>query len=126
MSLPIEALSKTEFAEKYVEILQPLETTVAVYYHENNTMHDFDVMHAYGQLLKYIKAKLTNYPLPQITLQGISLELYHYLFEQIELMEQSYTHHELQLALKQLEKSVKFWNREHGSQGYLNFISNYV
>ena len=119
------SLSKTEFAEKYMDVLQPLETCVVYYYRQNPNMHDHDVLHVYENLLKYVKARLTNYPLAPPKLEIISSELY---LQQISILvskENSYSFNELQECLKMLEKSVKLWNKAYGSRGYLNYISQF-
>lgn len=119
-------LSKTELAEKYIEILQPLEALVSYNYYKNPELHDHDVLDVYVALLKYVKAKLTNFPLSQHNLIGISSILYEKQRLHLENMQKLYSLEEIQLCLKQLEKSVKFWNRERGSRGYLNYISKFT
>ena len=37
-------LSKSEFTEKYISILQPLEVFVAGFYRQNPELHDHDVL----------------------------------------------------------------------------------
>lgn len=120
------ALSKSEFGEKYIEILQPLEAYVATFYRQNPSMHDHDILRVYEALLKRIKARLTNFPLPPPKLAGISLDIYTLHLNFLEKMESSYSLQEIQECLKTLEKSLKRWNREQGSRGYLNFITQFV
>jgi len=126
MNIPSYMLSKSELAKKYIEIFQPLEAFVSYYYKQHPEMHDYDVLNTYEALLKHIRAKLTNFQLPQHNLKGISSMLYEDLYQFLDKIQESYSLEEIQLCLKQLEKSVKLWSREHGSKGYLNFISNYT
>lgn len=119
-------LSKAEFAEKYIEILQPLEHIAAHFYRQNPQMHDHDVLRVYEALLKYAKAKLTNYPLPQPNLKGISSQIYLQQLTVLVSKENAYSYHEIQECLKTLVKSVIMWNKNLGSQGYLNFISQFT
>lgn len=126
MNSSSQMLSKTQVAEKYISILQPLEAFVSIYYKRYPEMHDHDVLQVYEALLKDVKAKLTNFPLPQHKLTGIPNMLYEMQNQHLNYMQETYSLEEIQLCLKQLEKSVKLWNREHGSRGYLNFISNFV
>jgi len=118
-------LSTSEFAEKYIELLQPLENSVVRTYREIPSLHDHDVLRVYEALLKYVKAKLTNYPLPQPKLEGTPLSLYLEQLSFIETQANSYSFKEIQECLKLLEKSVKLWNREFGSRGYFNYISRF-
>ena len=61
--------------------------------------------------------------MPQHNLKGISSEIYELQLSFLEDMNKTYSILEIQECLKVLQKSVKLWNREHGSRGYLNFIS---
>lgn len=123
MNLSVAKLSKTELAEKYIEILQPLEVYVSAFYKMHPEMYDLDVQKVYECLLKDIKAQLTNYPMPQHKLEGTSDMCYQQLAEFLKEMSKKYLAEEIQACLKQLEKSLKMWTREHGSRGYLNFIA---
>ena len=120
------SLSKSEFAEKYDEILFPIESYIVQIYEQNPDLHDHDVLRAYEAVLKYIKAKLTRYPLPQPNLKGISLTIYEFILNFLNENESSYSFQEFQDCLKILEKSMKLWNREHGSRGYLNYIDQFI
>jgi hypothetical protein len=126
MNIPNYMLSKNQLAEKYVEIFKPLEVFVSAYYKQYPEIHDKDILKIYESLLKYIKAKLTNFPLPEHKLQGISKMLYEKQYQYLVEIQELYSLEEIQQCLKQLEKSVKLWNREHGSRGYLNFISHFI
>lgn len=114
--------SKAEFVEKYMEVLQPLEHLVAYFYRHNPKIHDHDVLRIYEALLKYAKAKLNNYPLPQPKLEGISSQLYLQQLVILVSVESLFSYQEIQESLKTLVKSVWMWNKNLGSQGYLNFI----
>lgn len=120
-------LSKREFAERYMDVLQNLESFSSSCYQDNQTaLYDNDVLGVYQVLLKYVKARLTNYPLPANNLKGLSLNLYEEMLEVVKFHENSYSLLEIQECLKMLEKSLKLWTRERGSQGYLKFISQFV
>ena len=76
MNTPVSMLSKSQFAEKYKGILQPLEVIISHYYRQHHEIHDHDVLKAYEALLKLIKAKLTKFPLPENKLTGVAGLLY--------------------------------------------------
>jgi len=84
-----------------------------------------DISRVYETLLKYIRARLTSFPLPQSNLEGVFKEIYTQQFDFIKQMENTYSLKEIQECLKMLEKSLKLWTREHGSSGYLKFISRF-
>lgn len=126
MNKPSFLLSKSEFAEEYVEVLQLLEVLVARFYRQHPQMYDLDVLYVYEALLKRIKAKLTNFPLPQNNLKGVSNDIYVLQLKFLEEMENFYSLKEIQECLKLLEKSLKLWSREHGSKGYLNYIAQFI
>lgn len=117
--------SKTEFAEKYMGLLQPLEMFVTDFYRKYPEMHDYDILRVYETLLKHIKAKLTDFPLPQPKLEGIFRQIFELQLLFLEEMERSYSLQEIQECLKLLEKSLKKWNKNLGSRGYLNFIARF-
>jgi len=117
--------SKREITEKYIGILQPMENFVVNFYRQHPEMHDHDILRVYEALLKHIKAKLTNFTLPQHKLEGISYDVYALQLKFLEGMESAYSLKEIQVCLKTLEKSVKLWNKERGSRGYLNFIAQF-
>jgi len=89
-------------------------------------MHDHDALRTYEALLKDVKAKLTNFPSPQHKFDGISKNLYVEQSEFLTKIAEDYSYEEIQACLKVLEKSVKFWNKQSDSQGYLSFISKFM
>lgn len=120
------SLSKLEFTEKYHDILKSIEQLVADFYRQNPKMHDHDVLRVYEALVKYAKAKLTNYPLPQPQFEGISSNLYLKQLDVLHHIESTFSYQKIHDCLKTLVKSVIVWNKNLGSQGYLNFISQFI
>lgn len=125
MNSSLAMLSKAQLAEKYIEILQPLEMLVSAFYKTNPNMYDSEVQKVYECLLKDIKAQLTNYPMPKHNLTGISENIYSQLTMFLESMKNTYLAEEVQACIKQLDKSLRLWTREHGSRGYLKFIAEF-
>ena len=123
----IDTLSKAELAENYIEILQPLEGLVSYTYKVHPEIYDLDVQKAYECLLNDIKAKLTNHPLPHHKIEGLPKSIYTQLTKFLEKFEigNTYSLKEIQACLKLVEKSLKLWTRQHGSRGYLNFITQF-
>ncbi len=126
MQKSYSSLSSEEFTQAYMGILQPLEAFVVHFYQANPNLHDHDILRVYENLLKLIRAKITNFPLPQNKLEGVPHEIYNAQSSFLVELEQNYSLEEIQACLKKLEKSVKFWNAKGGSRGYLNHISMYM
>ena len=125
MNASLSTFSKSEFAQKYMGILQLLEAMVVFFYRQHPEMYDSEVLCAYEAMLKDIKAELTNYPAPQHKLEGVFGEIYGELIKFLGEKGGSYSILEIRECLKTLEKSLKMWNRERGSRGYLNFIGQF-
>lgn len=116
------SLPRKELVERCMGILQPVENFIANFYRQHPETHDYDVLSAYEALSKYFKAKLTNFPLPQHKLNGVSYDIYSFQLSFLETMEGSYSLKEIYDCLKTLEKSLKLWTKNQGSRGYLNYI----
>ena len=57
-------------------ILQPIESFVSQFYNQYPELQDHDVLPVYEALSKFIRAKLTNFPLPQFKQEDITSEIY--------------------------------------------------
>ena len=121
----MNTLSTKEMSERYMEILQPFEMFIANIYRDNSHLNDYDILQIYESLAKHIKARLTDFPLPQHKLSFGLGKVYRLLLEFLEDQEKTYTLEEIQACVKLLIKSVKRWNERHGAQGYLTFISRF-
>lgn len=117
-------LSKAEFVQEYMKLLESLEVIVVRFYYNNKSITDFDILSVYEALSKLIKAKLTNFPLPEHKLTGDFAQMYDALLSAIE--KETYSLQEIQSSLKLLIKSVKKWSDLKGSQGYICFISRFL
>ena len=128
------------FEDDYMDVLQNLEFGIVRAFRENQEIIDANVDAAFGWLLRYYRAEKRGRPTPAplggpagevaASMQSIcELRLGR---EQLETNEANpleipaITSAELQTCLKRIRKSVRFWSREGGRQGYLDFIIQYV
>lgn len=96
------------FIDKNYTILESIEVNIVKFYRENAGLYDVDALNTYEFLIKYMKAKLTKYPLPQLSLKGLSYQICQNLFLPImETLEASNCLKDIFESLKRLEKSLK-------------------
>jgi hypothetical protein len=131
------------FEEEYADILQNLEFGIVRIYQEHPEMSDYNAMDAIeGLIRKYIAEERKTEPRPiRFT------ELAEKVFDSVETMCElrlgratvtdaetgkkmaglpPITTNELILCLKRIKKSISFWNKQGGRQGYLNYVSNFI
>jgi hypothetical protein len=132
--------------EKYLPILQSLESTLTTLYRQTPTLTDYDVAEAFEVLKRLYKAEVRGRTAPSSNLKGRSQEVYEglqviaelYLGRTGELQDtqtgQTITLEEFTATsaedmlncFKHLQSSLKFWTKEGGRKGYLNYISQFV
>lgn len=116
-------MSKLNFAEEHAEILEPIERLVCGFYAKKLINHDYDTIRVYDALTAYYKAIVTNFPLPTLKLTSDSEKT---LYNNIVEMSEKYDAKEMLECIKLLKKSALLWNKELGSQGYLNYINQFI
>lgn len=116
-------MSKLEFVEQNMRILAPAESAIVSFYRQGIITHDHDVIRVLESLFAYYRAITTNFPLPSPKLVSDN-ELA--LYTSIRDLWQHEDPKSLLDCVKLLKKSALLWNREHGSQGYLRYISRFL
>jgi hypothetical protein len=114
-------MSKLGFAEQHMAILSPAEGVIVSFYKQNFINHDYDVIRVYEALVAHYRAITTNFPLPEPKLSQHKLTLYTAILKQWQEEEPK----TLLECVKLLKKSALLWNRNHGAQGYLQYISRF-
>jgi hypothetical protein len=116
--------SKSDFIEANYDLLLSIETLIVYAYKQNPKMHDHDVIKVMDQVIKYFRAKATNFPFEEhIFLSDLENELY----TSIKLnLEKKISFQEAYELLKFLKKSVELWNKKGGSQGYLTYVTRFL
>ncbi|MBA3815474.1 MAG: hypothetical protein H0X29_02950 [Parachlamydiaceae bacterium] len=116
-------MSKLQFAHTHKDILQPIEATAVLLYKQGKINHDHVLIRIYDALYAYYRAINTNFPIPTPKF-NTSLELS--LYESIKEISQNHKPKTMLDCIMVLRKSAHLWNKEHGSRGYLNYISQFM
>lgn len=145
-------MSQGEFEDHYMDVLQNIEFGIVTVYRQHTEMTDYDAQKTIETLIREYQAESTNRSLPTIAMKPLVQETYDSVkamcewrlgrtqigkeekksfFKQrskkhTEISIESITIEEIILCLKRIRKSIEFWNRKGGRQGYLDFISEFV
>jgi hypothetical protein len=128
--------------EKYEDVLQNIEWSVVSVYHAHPELTDWDVEVAYDTWVQFYNAEARHKPADLRQLAGAQAEVLDgaqtmcewrlgrgAMFDehaQPVQVENPITAAEIVACLKRLRKSVQFWTKAGGRQGYLNYISEFV
>ena len=129
--------------EQFEDVLQNIESGVVSVYHAHSELVDWDVEVAYEALIQFYQAEARQRPAGLRQLTGNQAEilraaqvmcewrlgrapLHDERDQQIELKAKPLTATDMEVCLKRLRKSVQFWNKSGGRQGYLNYIVNFI
>lgn len=129
------------FEEEYEDVLQNIEAAIIGVFRQEPDLTDYDVADAIQALTRlYVLEATKRFP-PYVNLsergemvlkaaQSIcEWRLGRSTFETREgekIASPNNTLDEIIACLKRIHKSVQFWTKEGGRQGYLKFISKYV
>ena len=136
-------MADTKIEEKYEDILQNIESGVISVYHAHPELTDWDVEVAYDALMQFYNAEVRHKPADLRQLAGYQagvalaaqamcewrlgrVALLDEHDQPIDLSVEPITAAEIVVCLKRLRKSVQFWTKANGRQGYLNYISEFV
>jgi hypothetical protein len=128
--------------EKYEDVLQNIESRVVATYHAHPELTDWDVEVAYEALIQFYQAEVRQKLVSLRQLDGLQAEVLdgaqtmcewrlgrETMFDDHDQpigIESPITASEIVACLKRLRKSVQFWTKAGGRQGYLNYISEFV
>ena len=136
--------SSLPFEERYEDVLQNLEFGIVQVYHNHPEMTDWEALAAIEALLRTYRAEAKGRQASPPSLNPLAEEVYDLVEtmcewrlgrempfsnkegEPMELPLKPITLDELIACLKRIRKSINFWNREGGRQGYLTFVSQFV
>ena len=134
-----------KFEERYEDVLQNIEAGIMLVYRNHPKMTDWEVGAAVEALIRryQAEAKGRRQATPP-SLDSLAQEVYDsvegmcewrlwrempFSYKEGEPMEfpvEPITLHELIACLKRVRKSINFWTREGGRQGYLTFVSQFI
>jgi hypothetical protein len=128
--------------EEYQDVLQNLEFSIVSIYRNSPDLIDAEVLKAIASLVRIYGAEAQGKSISNRPLRGITKEVAEAVqaMGEIRLGRSSMDHKDGQVinitepisvdilvaCLKRIESSIKFWTRERGRQGYLNYIQNFM
>ncbi|RMD96674.1 MAG: hypothetical protein D6814_10965 [Calditrichaeota bacterium] len=126
-----------KFEERYLDVLHNIEVMIFTAYQENNVINDYDVMASLRALINHYVAEIRKTPPKKLHLRPPQELIFNRVQSVCEwqLGRQSISEapeippislDEMIACLKRIHRSVKFWNKNGGSKGYLNYIGNFL
>lgn len=129
--------------EQYEDVLQNIESGVVAVYHTHPELTGWDVELAYEALIQVYNAEAHGRSVEVRQLPGIQAEVVRTaqamcewrlgrltMFDEhdrpVEFPMKPLTADEIVACLKRLRKSVRFWTKANGRQGYLNYIVEFL
>jgi hypothetical protein len=134
------------FLDQYEDVLQNIEFAIISVYRQRPEMTDFQVDKVLDGLIRIYQAELRGKSAPNLRFSDLESEVYERVKtvcdwrlkrtgpmaeneegETEEVMvEKALTVDEIIACLKRIRSSVKFWTKERGRKGYLDFINPYI
>lgn len=132
-----------EFENKYMGVLQNMETVIVRLYRQNPEIADYNVDKAVEGLVRTYQAEQKGRSAPVLKLNELDQQLYSdisavcqfYLGRTSELLGiedldiedmVKLTVEDIIACLKRIRQSIAMWTKEGGRQGYLNFIDPFL
>jgi len=131
------------FTDKYADVLQNLESAIIQVYRERSDLIDAEVLMALESLIRIYNTQAQGKSISSRTLKGLSQQvassvqqICEWRLGRISLTDAEgnplsetptpKTLNEIVDCLKTLQSSLRFWTKERGRQGYLNFVSEFL
>ena len=129
--------------EEYTDVLQIIESAIVNVYRQRRNLLDYDVEEALNTLILYYKAQQQQ----RAAIPHRLTERPEYIYQELKkicegrLGRESLTKRspfgsgagfeplqveDIVACLKRIRKSVQYWNKQGGRQGYLQFIEQYI
>jgi hypothetical protein len=130
-----------EVEQVYMEVLQTIEMAILDVWHDNPGLLDFDVEDAVGALISRYNARRQGRPPREPAVHGLGQNVYTamepicawWLDEgtiepalTLGLVERPVSLDVMIAGLKRIQKSIRYWNKEGGRQGYLTYVGRFV
>ena len=147
-------MSRREFEENYIDVLHNIEAFIVSAYRETGQeMTDWDVSRALETIIANYQAERKGREPRDISLKSNAQSIFDRAFmvceftlgrlpmvvetkkkkwgiipvtSREEIMPEPKTIDELITCLRHIQKSVQFWTKEAGRQGYLNYIDQFI
>jgi hypothetical protein len=133
-----------KFEERYEDVLQNIEAGIMLVYRDHPKMTDWEVRAAIEALVRSYQAEAKGRQATLPSLDSLAQEVYDSVEtmcewrlgrekpfsdkegKPMEFPVEPITLDELIACLKRVRKSINFWTREGGRQGYLTFVSQFI
>jgi hypothetical protein len=132
-----------KFEEKYLDVLQNIEFGIVNVYRQHPELTNWDAMDAVEALIRHYTAEARNRTPPTVALSELSQLVFdsvkamcEWRLGREELLDQDdrpvgsdmepKTVDEIITCLKRIRRSIQFWQKKGGQQGYVTFISEFV
>ncbi len=126
--------------DEYFDGLQNLEWTIVSEYRQNRSILDQDARDAVNALVRQYEAESESRSAAALPLSDRAKRIFDAVRstcewrlgrapapnEAISAFDSKVTAAELVLCLKRIRKSIDFWNKRGGRQGYLEYVLDYV
>ena len=123
--------------DDYQDVLQNIEAAVVVVWKQNPAMSNYVAMAAYDAAIKYYRALADQQTPKPVNLAGLDAKVFEVVKETCEWRTGRSPESELGevtpipledmvACLRKLRKSVDFWTKRGGRQGYMQYIEQYV
>ena len=125
--------------EKNLDVLQNIELRIVDIYRADPSLLDLDAKDALDALVRHYRAEEEQRRPPAFQLHDRAQQVFSAVQEVCEwrlgrvplpggddMPDISLPISELLECLKKIQKSVSFWSKEGGRQGYLKFVSQYI
>ena len=123
--------------EDYQDVLQNIESAVVQVWKQNPAMTNYVVMAAYDAAINYYRALASQQTPKPVNLTGLDAKVFSGVKEMCEWRSgrapgpvpgelAPIPLEDLVACLRKLRKSVDFWTKQGGRQGYMKYIEQYV
>ncbi len=131
------------FEEEYLDVLQNLEFALIAVYRDDPAFTDADADAAYSAALRFYQAETKGRAAPVVRLSPLAQSAYEALqhmcdwrLGRTQLVDadnlplaiplEPKTVDEIIACLKRLRKSVEFWTKKAGRQGYVRYVDEFI
>jgi len=131
------------FEEKYEDVLQNIEFGIVQIYRAHPEMTDAEALNAVEAAIRFYQAEANKRNPPPLRLSPLAQEAFnsakamcewrmgrtHMLDEKNQPVDVEMTPRtvdEIVVCLKRIRRSIEFWNKRGGRQGYLNYVIEFL
>lgn len=129
--------------DKYLDVLQNLEFGIILVYRKDRKLLDYDALEAVDGLVRIYAAEERGYTPPSLKLSQRAQRVFDSVkamcewrlgrekfpgdaegLDELESTPRKVS--EIVLCLRRISKSIRFWTKQAGRQGYLNYVNQYL